>query len=218
MASHSISLVDLHNGDRMSRDEFLWRWEQIPDIKRAELIDGVVYLSSPLSEWHSDYELLLCSWLLAFEDRVPGLKILPNATWLLGDSSPQPDLALIRQQGSSHSEGKFRQGPPELAVEISYSSLAYDLGPKLELYRRTGVQEYLTILLEDKKAQWRVLGSDGRYRLLKLSGGFLKSKIFPGLWLDPVALFPPDRKRLLAGVEAGSKSIPAAQPGKRRSP
>ena len=50
MASHSISLVDLHHGDRMSRDEFLWRWEQIPEIKRAELIDGMVYLSSPLQK------------------------------------------------------------------------------------------------------------------------------------------------------------------------
>jgi Uma2 family endonuclease len=203
MASHSISLVDLNNGDRMSRDEFLWRWEQIPDIKRAELIEGVVYLGSPLSELHSRYEQLMNRWLSLYEDQVAGLAILPNATWLLGESSPQPDLTLIRETGSSHTEGKFRQGPPELVVEVSYSSRAYDLGPKLELYRRTGVQEYLTILLEDKKAQWRVLGRDGRYRLLTPSSGFLKSKIFSGLWLDTGALFPPDRKRLLAGVEAG---------------
>ena len=203
MASHSISLVDLHNGDRMSKDEFLWRWEQIPELKRAELIDGMVYLSSPLSERHSDYELLLCSWLLRYESRVPGLKILPNATWLLGDSSPQPDLALIRQTGTSRSSGKFREGPPELVVEICYSSLAYDLGPKLELYRRAGVREYLTILLEDNKAQWRALNSDARYQVLKPAGGYLKSRVFPGLWLDPVALFPPDRQRLLAGVDAG---------------
>jgi Uma2 family endonuclease len=209
MASHSIPLADLHNGDRMSRDEFLWRWEQIPEIKRAELIDGMVYLSSPLSERHSDYEQLLNRWLSHYESEVPGLKILPNATWLLGDSSPQPDLALIRQAGTSRSSGKFREGPPELVVEICYSSLAYDLGPKLELYRRARVQEYLTILLEDKKAQWRSLNSDGRYQVLKPSSGFLKSLVFSGFWLDPGALFPPDRKRLLAGVDAG---LPQASP------
>jgi Uma2 family endonuclease len=207
MASYSIPLADLHNGDRMSREEFLWRWEQLPELKKAELIDGVVYLSSPLSELHSRYELLLCVWLNHYENRVPGLDILPNATWLLGDSSPQPDLALIRQDGASHSEGKFRQGPPELAVEICYSSQAYDLGPKLELYRRAGVQEYLTILLEDKKAQWRVL-NEGRYQLMEATpDGMLKSRIFPGLWLDTGALFPPDRKRLLAGVEAGLSPV-----------
>lgn len=79
------------------------------------------------------------------------------------------------------------------------------LRPKSGEHRtqRLNFRSSSTILLEDKKAKWRVLGSDGRYRLLKPSGGFLKSKIFPGLWLDTGALFPPDRKRLLAGVEAG---------------
>ncbi len=216
MASHSISLVDLHNGDRMSRDEFLWRWEQIPEIKRAELIDGVAYLGPPVSEQHSDYEQLLNRWLSHYESRVPGLKVLPNATWLLGDSSPQPDLALIRRTGTSRSSGKFREGPPELVVEICYSSLAYDLGPKLELYRRAGVQEYLTILLENNKVQWRVLNSDRRYQVLKPAGGFLKSRVFPGLWLDAGAMFPPDRKRLLAGVDAGLQASPITVRKERR--
>ena len=202
MATHSSPLVDLRNGDRMSRDEFLWRWEQLPDLKFAELIEGVVYLSSPLSEPHSRYEQLLNRWLSRYEDDSPGVAILPNATWLLGDSSPQPDLALIRETGGSHSAGKFRQGPPELVVEICYSSLSYDLGPKLELYRRNGVQEYLAVLLEDQKVQWRAL-TDGRYDLLEPSGPFLKSRVFPGLWLDTSALFPPDRKRLLAGIDEG---------------
>ena len=206
MASQSTPLVELHSGDRMSRDEFLWRWEQLPDLKRAELIDGVVYLSSPLSEIHSDYEQLVNRWLSHYEENVPGLKILPNATWLLDASSPQPDLALLRIDGTSHSAGKYRQGPPELVVEICYSSRAYDLGPKLELYRRNGVQEYLTVLLEDKKVQWRIL-REGQYELLKPSpDGILKSEIFPGLWLDTQALFPPDRKRLLAALDAG-KSV-----------
>ncbi len=207
MASHFTPLqVDLNNGDRMSRDEFLWRWEQIPELKFAELIYGVVYLSSPLSKLHSSYDQLMNRWLSHYEDRFDGLAILPSATWLLGDSSPQPDLVLIRESGgTSEDAGKYRQGPPELAIEVSYSNRSYDLGPKLDLYRRNGVQEYITVLVEEQKVQWRVL-NEGHYQLLETEGGFLKSRIFPGLWLDPAALFPPDRKRLLAGVDAGLAS------------
>ena len=204
MASQFTPLqIDLNNGDRMSREEFLWRWEQIPELKFAELIDGVVYLSSPLSILHSTYDVLLIRWLTHFEEKVSGVAVLASATWLLGDSSPQPDVAMIRLAGgTSHSEGKYRQGPPELAIEVSYSSRSYDLGPKLDLYRRNGVQEYITVLVEEQKVQWRVL-NEGHYQLLEPEGGFLKSRIFPGLWLDPAALFPPDRTRLLAGAAAG---------------
>lgn len=197
MASATTPLVALHEGDRMSREEFLWRWEQLPDLKFAELIDGVVYLSSPLSESHSDYEGLIFEWLLTYRNHVPGVKILSNATWLLGASSPQPDLALVKLKGTSRSSGKYREGPPELAIEIVDSSRARDLGPKLELYRRHGVQEYLAVLVRDKKLQWRALEPDGRYKLLKPARGILKSRVFPGLDLDTTALFPPDRKRLL---------------------
>lgn len=202
MASVSTSLVELRNGDRMSRDEFLRRWEQLPQLKRAELIDGVVYLSSPVSELRCDYEALLFEWLLQYKRSVHGLKILPNATWLLGQGSPQPDLALIRSEGLSRRAGLYRTGPPELAIEICYSSRSYDLGPKLELYRREGVPEYLAVLLEDKRVEWRVLDGAGYY-VLSISDGYLKSRTFPGLWLDQSALFPPDIRRLLAGVDEG---------------
>lgn len=198
--------IDLHSGDRMSRDEFLRRWERIPDIKRAELIDGVVYLASPVSELHSDYEQLFNLWLSHYQERTEGLKVMPAATMLIAGSSPQPDLALIRLAGSSRSGRKFREGPPELVVEITYSSLAYDLGSKLELYRRAGVAEYITVLLEERKVQWRVL-ENGRYHGLRLSGGYLKSRIFPGLWLDPKAVFPPGIAGLRASVEAGLASL-----------
>lgn len=198
--------IDLHSGDRMSRDEFLRRWERIPEIKRAELIDGVVYLASPVSELHSDYEQLFNRWLSHYQERTEGLKVMPAATFLLAGSSPQPDLALIRLSGSSRSGKKFREGPPELVVEIAYSSLAYDLGPKLELYRRGGVAEYITVLLEEKKVQWRVL-ENRRYHALRPSGGYLKSRAYPGLWLDPKAVFPPRIRELLASVEAGLASL-----------
>ena len=40
--------VPLENGDRLSRCEFERRYECRPDIKKAELIEGIVYLSLPV--------------------------------------------------------------------------------------------------------------------------------------------------------------------------
>ena len=39
----------LRAGQRLAVQEFLRRWEAMPEVKFAELIDGVVYMPSPLS-------------------------------------------------------------------------------------------------------------------------------------------------------------------------
>ena len=86
---------DLHNGDRMSRHEFIERWEQIPELKNAELIEGVVYLASPVSHAHGSYEGLFTTWLGHYA-YITGadVEINNNTTLLIGDSAFQPDVAL----------------------------------------------------------------------------------------------------------------------------
>ena len=49
----------LESGDRLTRAEFERRYEAMPELKKAELIEGVVYVSSPVrfdrhSEQHGD--------------------------------------------------------------------------------------------------------------------------------------------------------------------
>ena len=43
-------------GDRMDRDEFLSRWNRMPDLKIVELIDGIVYMPSPASFEHMNHD------------------------------------------------------------------------------------------------------------------------------------------------------------------
>lgn len=62
----------LRSGDRLTRDEFLRRWEALPEIKRAELIDGVVYMPSPLSLPHGRSQTLLTVWLGSYAIATPG--------------------------------------------------------------------------------------------------------------------------------------------------
>ena len=195
--------IELHNGDRMSREEFLRRWEQIPELKQAELIKEVVYLASPVSTARGSYDILLGSWL-SFYAYASGqdLLITGNTTLLLDDRSFQPDIAVVkRRQGLAKTP--YLEQLPDLVVEISYSSQSYDLGPKLAAYRSAGIRDYITVLLREQRVEWRVL-SGSRYRVLNASkDGILRSVNFPGLWLDTNALFPHDRQRLFGAIHSG---------------
>jgi Uma2 family endonuclease len=192
MATVEESIPPLVEGQRLTRDEFLRRWEAMPDLKRAELIGGVVYLPSPASLPHGRSDGKIAAILGAYAMATPGCEYLPNTTWLLLEDCPQPDGALlIRPEygGTSHVEGKYAAGPPELIAETSFSRKKYDLREKLELYQRAGVQEYLTVLVEKEEVRWHRLVK-GAYRVIRPSKeGLLQSKVFPGLWLNPETLF-----------------------------
>lgn len=196
-------------GDRMSREEFLERWERMPELKRAELIDGVVYMPSPLSLAHGESDALLVLFLGMYAVRTPGCSSAMNPTWFMLESAPQPDCVLRimpEHGGRSGVRGKFGSGSPELVAEIALSSRSYDLGPKLALYQRAEVPEYLAVLQEEQRVEWRIL-EQGRYRLMQPGpDGVFRARIFPGLWLDSAALLAQDGARLLATLEQGLNS------------
>ena len=195
-------------GDRMSRDEFLARWEQMPNLKFAELIEGVVYLPSPLSHEHGRYDSLVQAWAAVYADRSKIAESLTNCTWLMLESAPQPDAALRLLPefgGQSEEIDKLVAGAPELAAEVTRSSRSYDLGPKLALYERAGVREYVAVMLEERRIEWRVLKN--KYDLLQPdASGIFRSIVFPGLWLDEPAFWRHDLSRVLEVLEEGLRS------------
>jgi Uma2 family endonuclease len=195
-------------GDRLNGAEFLRRWQAMPELKHAELIGGTVFFApTPVSALHSDAHTEMVDWLLAYKSRTPGCHVGIDCTWRMGPSDiPQPDLFIrILNGGQSRIEGAFATGAPELIVEISGSSLSRDLGIKLDLYRQSGVREYITVLLEPRKLIWRQLVR-GRYREVKPGeDGLLRSLIFPGLWLDPEAVWDAQTSTR-AAVEQGVRS------------
>ena len=196
-------------GDRMSREEFVARWEQMPELKNAELIDGVVYVPSPVSLTHGSFEAPTHLVIGNYAARTPGCKWVPNVTWYMLESAPQPDVALyIRPENGGEVKvvDGYASGAPQLVVEVTRSRRTYDLGPKLALYLRAEVQEYVAVLIEDQRIEWRVL-ENGRYRLMSAdSEGVFRSRVFPGLWLDSMAFWREDEPRLLAVLEEGLRS------------
>ena len=84
MATVEQKVPPLVAGDYLSRDEFLRRWEAMPQLKRAELIQGVVYMPSPVSFDHGDSDLHVSTWLGNYEAATPGCRGSSSATWLMG--------------------------------------------------------------------------------------------------------------------------------------
>jgi hypothetical protein len=54
----------LEPGDRLSREEFERRYRAMPKLKKAELIEGVVYMPSPARfQRHSEPHAAVVGWL-----------------------------------------------------------------------------------------------------------------------------------------------------------
>lgn len=209
MAQPETAIPPLVPGERLRRAEFLRRWDAMPQVRRAELIDGVVYMPSPVTLQHGASSSLMDMWLGVYRSHTPGCQVMDSATWLMLEDAPQPDVAmriLPEHGGQSSTEGQYCSGAPELVVEVSLSSASCDVGPKLRLYQRAGVEECLTVLLHERKIVWRVL-EEGRYRSLEPgTDDILRSRIFPGLWLDVEAALAGDGRRLLESLGQGLAS------------
>src|SRR5260370_2917033 len=210
MSSVMLSVPPLVAGDRLSREEFLRRWEAHPEIKKAELIGGIVYLmSSPVSIEHGDMDSHVSTWLGVYAAATPGCATSNNATTFLLEDCPQPDghLRLLPEAcGTSWVENKFLHPVPELLAEFCPSSTAYDLHQKLDLFREAGVKEYLAVLLYEQDIRWHHLSRKTYHLLAPDSSGVFRSRIFPGLWLHGKALLEEDMAKVLATLQKGIQS------------
>jgi len=208
-SSVALAPPPLQAGDRLTRDEFLRRWEQHPKIKFAELIGGVVYMPSPLSRLHGVTDNNAGTWLGVYHAHTPGTEAGSNCTTLMeGDETPQPDefLRILPEYGGrSTNDGLYVSGGPELLTEISVSSVSLDLTQKFDLYERMGVLEYVAILMYEQEIRWHRLTSKG-YKRQTPAAGIWKSKVFPGLWLNGPAMLANDAAKVLATLRKGLRS------------
>jgi Uma2 family endonuclease len=206
MAAHTLP-PPLRDGESLSSREFLRRWEAMPDLKHAELIEGIVFMPSPVHRPHSRFHFILSSWLGSYERATPGCEGGSEGSWLMGSHNvPQPDLTLRilpGRGGQSRDEGEYTAGAPELLVEVAASSQARDLGVKWKLYERKGVQEYLIALAGKRQVSWNLWTPGGFRPFDPAADGIFRSQCFPGLWLDPEALYNQDLPRLFAALDRG---------------
>ena len=198
----------LENGDRLTRCEFERRYAARPDLKKAQLIEGVVYMPSPVSTAHAGPHAMIQTVLLVYAASTPGIRGYDNATVRLDlDNEPQPDVLLrIESEAGGRarvSADDYIEGAPELVVEVAASSASIDLHDKLRAYRRNGVQEYVVWRTHERQIDWFEL-ADGEYHVLPADdAGVVHSRVFPGLRLAAGALLKGDLAGALADVQKG---------------
>lgn len=205
-------LPPLNAGDRLSRAEFERRYHAHPEIKKAELVEGIVYMPSPARfAQHSQPHGYTVAWLGFYCAATPGVLLGDNATLRLDyENVVQPD-ALLRLDAALGGRSKvtpddYLFGPPELVVEVAASSVSYDLGVKRRVYARSGVQEYLAAQAYEQRVDWFVL-REGEYETLQPDqDGILRSEAFPGLWLPVDALWAGDLAGMIAVLQQGLSS------------
>ncbi|OAB61234.1 hypothetical protein AY599_03095 [Leptolyngbya valderiana BDU 20041] len=199
----------LENGDRLTRKEFERRYQAMPDLKKAELIEGVVYVGSPVTSDHGCPHAWVMGWLTVYRSFTPEVEVFDNTTVRLdADNEPQPDALLRFKTGGQSivSSDRYIEGAPELIVEIAVSSASYDLHDKFQVYRRNSVLEYLVWRVEDRAFDWFRL-QDGEYIRVKAnSEGIFCSEVFLGLWLDAEALLTGDLSKVFEVLQRGLAS------------
>ncbi len=204
--TRSIPVPALESGDRLTRAEFERRYAATPDKFKAELIEGVVYVASPVRAFHGVPHADLVTWLGVYRTATPGVSAADNTTTRLDlDNEPQPDMLLRIEIGgtSTISEDGYIEGAPELVAEIATSSAAIDLGAKKNAYRRNGVQEYLVWQTFENRFSWFRLQAEEFVLIEPDADGIIRSSTFPGLWLAVPALLERNMMEVLSVLQVG---------------
>ena len=188
------------NSDVETRPSFERRYEAYPN-SMAELVEGVVYVSSPVRvRNHGQLHSMIMTWLGTYWAATPGVTVGDNTTVRLDlENEPQPDACLwIERSGRVRIDSDdYLAGAPELVVEVAASSVSYDLHDKLRAYRRNGVHEYLVLAAFEQEIHWFNWQSGEEYRLSPDDDGLCSRR-------------PTCRSRAFGGATVAARRVLAA--------
>lgn len=209
--TQKLTPTRLNNGDRLSMAEFKRLYEASPHIRRAELIEGVVYVASPVFLPHARAQANAITWLGNYQVKTPHTIVTGEQSVELDiDNGVQPD-ALLWIEGDIDEEGGLVVGSPTLVVEVAASTRSYDLGIKKRVYRRNKVKEYLVFAALEEEIHW-FYWDDGIYKEIEPDEkGIYQSRVFGGLWLEGEAFWKRDMAQVLKVLGEGMESAEHAQ-------
>src|SRR5438552_3220139 len=140
------AIPPLENGDRLTREEFERRYDAMPNLKKAELIEGVVHMPSPIRfRHHGQPHFDLVTWLGVYKAGTPGVEAADNSTARLDlYNEPQPDAMLLidpaRGGQARISDDDYVEDATELTEEVAASSASIDLNDKMSVSKCTQLQ------------------------------------------------------------------------------
>lgn len=162
----SQAMVDATSSHRrITVDEYydMARTGQIEPDARVELIEGEVVRMPPIGDRHGGAVEELTELLVqAVAGRARVRCQMPVR--LSSYSEPQPDFAVMRPRTGRNDRAHPSAADVFLVVEISNSTLSYDLDVKLPLYARHGVPEVWVLDLKHHKIHFFRAPVEGRYQ------------------------------------------------------
>ncbi len=168
---------------KLSYEEFLKLYDE---DTRAEWVDEEVILLSPASNRHQDLSDFLTAILRAYvEAKQLGAVRSAPFQMKLGLSGREPDLLFIAKEHLERLKENYLDGPADLVIEIiSPESRLRDRGEKLAEYELAGVREYWLLDPSERRADFYILGDDGRYDRRRPQEGRYRSEALSGFELD----------------------------------
>lgn len=117
---------------------------------RTELIEGEIIDMPPIGSAHASVVTLLTRRLMrAVDDSVEVRVQLPVR--FMPRSEPQPDFALVRHRADAYRHEHPTAMDVLLLIEVSESTLRYDLEDKARLYAKHGIPEYWVVDLVNSR-------------------------------------------------------------------
>jgi hypothetical protein len=153
----------LEAGDHLTPHEFERRYAAFPDLKKAELIEGVVSMPAPMRfNQHGSPHADVMAWLGVYRAGTPGVRVGDNSSIRLDlHNEPQPNVVMIVEPSCGGlawiDEEGYLAGGPELVAEVAASTVNIARNSKMRIYRRNNVREYIIWREEDAAIDWFVL-------------------------------------------------------------
>jgi len=163
-------------------EEFL---VELEDGRKADLLDGVIYVASPDNTDAAD----LSTWLTIVFGGFVGARELgkvyhSRVAYRIGPKrGPEPDLGFVSKELEAARRRGYINGPPRMAIEIvSPDSVSRDYVQKRAIYEQAGVGEYWIIDPDEDRATFLVL-RDGRFEEVAPIDNIIHSTV-PDFQLD----------------------------------
>ena len=197
-------LSHLLENERARRGQF---YDWLPDDKKAEFINGEVFVHSPVSFRHSKASDNLVTLLRTYVRKhdlghVAHEKLLVCLT----RNDYEPDIAYWRREiAGTFRDDQMKFPAPDLVVEVlSPSTERHDRQIKFEDYAAHGTDEYWIVDPEQRTIEQYLLAA-GQYQLaVKVIDGHIRSRAIAGLQIPAQAAFDPDANlQALAAIMSG---------------
>lgn len=197
----------LENGDLLHSCEFLRRYDRMPELKKAELVNGQVFMGHHvLASLHGAPHGMVSMLLGYFSAYTPGTTSYSRPTLVVDEGNVfQPDCVLcINNSGRTWAnEDDLLCGAPELVFEVSVGSTSLDVLAKKQVCERLGVLDYVVWCTLDARLHWFHREGERFVETKPNTAGLLCSRSLPGLQTPVADLLALNGLKVMTCLEEG---------------